>query len=116
VCRVCQQARRAATWCEACQAPEVWPENLPVLELFLQALPAYRTTGLDRVAEGFDRAEVWRLMDLNDVPAAERGERWAALYTLEQELAGIRAAKASAPARPPHGHDSANRHQDQRRR
>lgn len=83
------EIRRRRTWCPTCTAPVVYAENVAVIELFLQALPAWRTTGMERLVEGFDRSEVWHLMQLrgDTDPAAT----WAALAELEGELARIRA-------------------------
>lgn len=75
--------------CPTCTAPEIYPEVLPVIETFLELLPAWRTTGMDRIAEGFDRGEVRALLDLRGV--ADQPALWAALAPLESELARIRA-------------------------
>jgi hypothetical protein len=57
--------------------------------LFLRALPAWRTKGLDRICEGFDRGEVLALMDLQGV--TDRRQVWDAIIDLEAELVHIRA-------------------------
>jgi hypothetical protein len=90
------EIRGERTWCAKCQAPEVWHRNVPTVELFLEALPAWRSTGLDRIAEGFDRAEIAALMDLRGIPPAERPDTWAALAEMEGETRLIRAAKHAA--------------------
>lgn len=83
------QIRKAETWCGRCTAPEVLPENVEPVLLFLRALPAWRTKGMDRICEGFDRGEVLALMELQGV--ADRAATWEALIDLEAELARIRA-------------------------
>ena len=87
--------RGEATWCDACQAPELWHCNVPIVELYLEALPTWRSGGLDRISEGFDRAELLALMTLRGV--ADPAEAWAALAELEAETRAIRAAQAAAP-------------------
>ena len=89
--------RGERTWCERCQAPEVFPENLPILSLFIDLLPAYRVPGAMGAAtlqEGFDRASVPGLMDLHSIPPAERAATWSSLRELESELRCIRAARS----------------------
>ena len=88
--------RGERTWCGKCQAPEVFPENLPILALFLDLLPAYQIAGgmgAATLQEGFDRAAVPGLMDLHGIPAPERTETWAALREMECELRRVRASK-----------------------
>lgn len=90
--------RGERTWCGKCQAPEVFPENLPILGLFIDLLPAYQipgAMGAATIQEGFDRAAVPGMMDLHAIPPTERPETWAALRELELELRGIRAARAA---------------------
>lgn len=84
------EIRGARTWCERCQAPEVWHDNLPTVELYLEALPAWRTTGMDRLLEGFDRAEVRALMALRGIAEQDQPGTWAALAEMEQETRTIR--------------------------
>jgi hypothetical protein len=95
------EIRGARTWCPTCTAPVVYPENVAPIRLFLAALPAWRTTGMERIAEGFDRSEVLSLMALTAVPAAEIPATWEALAELEAELARIRAARRAKEH--PHG-------------
>ena len=79
---------------------ELYPENLDAVLLFLEALPAWRTTGMDRIAEGFDRAEVLALMELR--ATIDRQAAWVALRDLEGELAAIRASERDK-SKHPHG-------------
>lgn len=91
--------RGQRTWCADCTAPEVWPENVPLIELFLEALPAYHGgQGFfgSSALEGFDRAGVLALMELRGVPTDERPESWRALADLEAEYRTIRAARAAS--------------------
>lgn len=88
------EIRGSRTWCGHCTAPELWRENLPAVELFLEALPSYEAAG--RLQEGFRRAEILALMDLRGVPHPERAALWEQVAELEAELRAIR-AKASHP-------------------
>ena len=94
MCAACQRIRSSDDWCAKCTAVALYPENLDAVLLFLEARPAWRTKGLDRIAEGFDRAEVLALMELRGT--ADRPAAWAALRDLEGELASIRAAQQEA--------------------
>ena len=85
-------------WCQTCTAPEVRRENVPVIDFFLQALPAWRGGQgmMGSVAvEGFDRSEILAMMDLRCVPTEERAETWAAIADMESEYRRIRAAKSA---------------------
>ena len=97
--------RGQRTWCDDCTAPRVWPDNVRIVELFLQALPAWRGgQGMfGAVAlEGFDRSEVAALMDMHGMD--DKPTAWAALYDMESEYRQIRAAQRAAHAdRPRHG-------------
>lgn len=89
--------RGEPVWCERCTAPEVHPENVPVVHLFLDALPSYRLAGgmgATTAMEGFDRAEIVALMDLRGIAPSDRPATWDALRELEAELRAIRAARA----------------------
>ena len=94
MCAACQRIRSSDDWCGKCTAVDLYPENLDAVLLFLEALPTWRTTGMDRIAEGFDRAEVVALMELRGT--ADRSAAWVALRDLEGELASIRASKREA--------------------
>lgn len=88
--------RGRRTWCADCTAPEVLAENVPLIELFLQALPAWQGgQGLmgATLMEGFDRTQVLALMDLRSIPASDRPETWSALVDLEAEYRRIRAER-----------------------
>lgn len=87
--------RGTKTWCPDCTAPEVWHENLPAIERFLAALPAYRS-GDGVLIEGFDRGQVEALFALSGVPQEELPEAWDQLADMEAELRSIRRAKARA--------------------
>ena len=89
--------RGERTWCDDCTAPVVLHENVPLIELFLEALPAYHGgQGFfgSSAMEGFDRAGVLALMELRGVPSDERPEAWRALSELEAEYRTIRAERA----------------------
>jgi len=82
-------------WCPTCTAPEVWHSNVPTVELYLDALPAWRTGGMGgQLLEGFDRTEIAALMEMRAVQ--DRPGTWAALAGMEAETRRIRAAHAKA--------------------
>ena len=90
--------RGARTWCDKCQAPEVFPENLPLLGLFIDLLPAYQVPGgmgAATLQEGFDRAAVASMMDLHAIPPEERTATWAAVRDMESHLRIVRAKSTS---------------------
>lgn len=85
--------RGERTWCPKCQAPEVFPENLPILGLFIDLLPSYQIPGgmgAATLQEGFDRTAVCSLFALHGLPAPQWPETWTALRELEAELRAIR--------------------------
>jgi hypothetical protein len=88
--------RNERTWCERCQAPEVHPDNVPLIDLFLDALPVYQLPGMagGGLMEGFDRGAMPGLMDLHAIPADQRPAAWEAMREMEAEFRSIRAAKA----------------------
>jgi hypothetical protein len=94
--------RGERTWCAACQAPEVFPENLHVIDLFIDALPTYQVPGLQGGAlqEGFDRGAVRALFDLHGIAAADAAPTWEALRELEAELRTVRTARQAQQAPP----------------
>lgn len=81
-CEKCMQIRKERTWCPTCTAPVVEEENLPVLDMFIDALPAFRTEG--HLQAGFDRREVSELMDLHGVE--DKAGMWTALRSMESEM------------------------------
>jgi hypothetical protein len=101
------EARGERTWCGQCQAPELWPENIPAVELYLAAETQWRHAGMNGVPTGLDYAGVRAVMDLQAIPRADRPGLFADLQTLEQahlqvshqRLAQER-AKQTASARP----------------
>lgn len=88
-CATCMDIRGERTWCDQCKAPGVHMDNVPLVELFLEALPAWRTTGMDRILEGFDRAEILAMMHMRGV--SDTADAWSAIALMEGELARIRA-------------------------
>jgi len=92
------EIRGSQTWCDDCTAPEVWPENLQAIELFLSALPAYQIGGgLGGAAvalEGFDRTAVQALFRLTGQPEHQWPALWEALAEMEGEYRAIRAHRA----------------------
>lgn len=100
------EIRSRKTWCERCQAPELWPEAAATAELFLQALPAFRIAGgfASLAAEGFDRSEVLALMHLRGIRPAHRAELWEHLVALEHEYTSIRNRQREAEKAGKAGH------------
>jgi hypothetical protein len=95
--------RGQRTWCEDCTAPVVLEENVPLITLFLDALPAWQGgQGLmgATAMEGFDRAQLLALFDLSGILPADRPDAWTALRDLESEYRTIRASQQ--PATPHH--------------
>lgn len=95
--------RKARTWCEDCTAPEVFPENVPIVLLFLDALPAWQVAGGmggGPLMPGFDRSQVASLMRLHGIKPKRWRKTWAAIRELEGELRGILDARRAAEAPP----------------
>ena len=91
--------RGQRTWCQDCTAPVVMEENVAVITLFLDALPAWQGgQGLmgATLMEGFDRAQLLALFDLNGIQPADRPDTWDALRDLEAEYRTIRASQSAA--------------------
>lgn len=87
------EIRNARTWCERCKAPVLGPDEKPVAELFLEALPEYRLNGgmgATTATEGFSRAGVLALLDLHAIPSDQRPLLWSDLLTLEETYRHIR--------------------------
>ena len=90
--------RGQRTWCDDCTAVVVLPDNVPIIELFLEALPAWiGGSGLlgSVLMEGFDRAQILALLELRGITAKDRPDTWAALADLESDYRTIRAAQAA---------------------
>lgn len=88
--------RGQRTWCKDCTAPIVLSDNVTIVTLFLEALPAYHCGQgfFGSVAvEGFDRTAILSLMELHCIAVNERVELWSALSELEDEYRRIRALK-----------------------
>ena len=92
------EIRKERTWCPTCTAPIVMEENVETIEIFIQGLPSWRTTGMDRITEGFDRTEILALMEMRDTK--DRPTVWAALSEMEGELARIRVLKKQEAPKP----------------
>lgn len=106
------EARGERAWCGQCQAPELWPENLPAVELYLAAETQWRHAGMNGVPTGLDYAGVRALLDLWPLPAAPDPQAalqalFADLQTLEREHLRVvhdrlrrEALKSKAPTAP----------------
>lgn len=84
-------------WCDDCTAPLVPLSDVPVIRLFLDALPCWRVAGgmVPVLMEGFDRGELAALIahrELSESPA----EAMTAILDMEREYREIR-AKAQKP-------------------
>lgn len=95
-------------WCADCTAPTVPRDQLPYIELFLAALPAWRVNSelSPALMEGFDRAQVSAQIDLTPLPCS-REQAWEALLHMERVFRVIRSeqaedkkSQASAPGNP----------------
>jgi hypothetical protein len=85
-------------WCDDCTAPLVPLDHVPLIQLFLDALPCWRVGGgmVPVLMEGFDRAELAALIahrELSESPA----EAMSALLDMEREYREIRSKKAPKP-------------------
>jgi hypothetical protein len=78
------EARDQATWCDQCQAPELWPANVASVNLYLAADTQWRYAGMDGARTGLDYAGVRALMSLRAIPATDRPALFADLQTLEE--------------------------------
>lgn len=79
------EARGERTWCGQCQATELWPENIPAVELYLAAGTQWRYVGIAGAPVGLDYVGVRTLMELRAVPASEQPALFADLQILERE-------------------------------
>jgi hypothetical protein len=86
--------RRERRWCDDCTAPLIPLDQVPLIQLFLDALPCWRVGGgmVPVLMEGFDRGELAVLIahrDLSESPV----EAMSAMLDMEREYREIRAAK-----------------------
>lgn len=87
------------TWCDDCTAVIVLPENRPIIEIFLDALPAWQGgEGLmgSMLIEGFDRPSILALLELHCIPTEDRRDTWTAIVELESEYRVIRHEKSKS--------------------
>ncbi len=86
--------RRKRIWCDDCTAPLVPVAEVPIIQAFIDLLPAWRCSGgMEPVLmEGFDRAELVAVIAHSDLTCAPH-EAYRALLDMESEYREIRAAK-----------------------
>jgi hypothetical protein len=78
------EARDEKTWCDQCQAPEVWSENVASVEMYRGVETQWRYAGMDGARTGLDNAGVRATMILRGVPNRARPALFADLQTLEE--------------------------------
>jgi hypothetical protein len=66
-------------------AYEVWPENWPLLDLFLALKHQWRYAGMDGQRVGLDYTAVPVVMDMLDVPKRRRRQWFAWIQMMEHE-------------------------------
>jgi hypothetical protein len=94
------EIRGERTWCPDCTAPRIPPAQVPLITLFLDALPAWRPSGgmVPVLMEGFDRAELRALIHCRrraDLPVSRR-QAYAVLLEMEADYRAIRHAQTPA--------------------
>ncbi len=67
-CCVCMEAREERTWCNQCQAPELWPENTAAADLFLAVETQWHRAGMEGLPVGLNYAGVEAAMRLRGDP------------------------------------------------
>jgi hypothetical protein len=85
-------------WCDDCTAPLVPLDQVPLIQLFLDAMPCWRVSGgmVPVLMEGFDRAELAALIahrELSESPI----EAMTAMLDMEREYREIRLKKTPKP-------------------
>lgn len=99
-CRVCMEGRGEHTWCGACEAVELWPENVASVDLFLAVETQWHRAGMDGTPTGLDYAGVRAAMLLRGDPP----HRFDDVQILEREFLAImsqkRAKDPKAPVQP----------------
>lgn len=64
---------------------EVWPENWPILELFLALNTQWRFAGMEGQRAGLEYSAIPVVMDAHQVPAKRRSKWFAWLQMMERE-------------------------------
>jgi hypothetical protein len=74
---------------------------MPVVNLFFEALPCWRTGAMGEcLQEGFDRAQVQALFDLRAIRRQERAEMWDYLSHMESVYRELRSEPETKPDQP----------------
>lgn len=94
------EGRGEHTWCGACEAVELWPENVASVDLFLAVETQWHRAGMDGTPTGLDYAGVAAAMQLRGDPP----RRFDDIQILEREFLAImsqkRAKDPKAPVQP----------------
>lgn len=92
------EARGEPTWCSDCRAVELWPENLPAVDLYLAVQTQWRYAGMDGQPTGYDYAGIRAAMALRGDPP----ELFADLQVLESAYLDIVTAQRAKAHATPH--------------
>ena len=103
-CRVCMDGRGEHTWCGACEAVELWPENVASVDLYLAVETQWQRAGMDGTPTGLDYAGVAAAMQLRGDPP----RRFDDIQVLEREFLAIMSQRQAKTAKP-QGHNPAPR-------
>jgi hypothetical protein len=76
--------RGERTWCPSCAAPELLPGAVPVVQCFLDLLPAWRSGQGGQ--PGFERSAVPAVLRLHGLASASWTTVWGHLALLERRL------------------------------
>lgn len=96
-CRVCMEGRGEHTWCGACEAVELWPENVASVDLYLAVETQWQRAGMDGTPTGLDYAGVAAAMQLRGDPP----HRFDDIQVLEREFLAILSQQRAKSAKPP---------------
>ncbi len=90
------EARDAHTWCGACQAVELWPENVASADLYLAVETQWHRAGMDGTPTGMDYAGVAAAMALRGDPP----RRFDDIQLLEREFLAIMSQQRAKTPKP----------------
>ena len=79
------EGRGEHTWCGACEAVELWPENVASVDLYLAVETQWQRAGMDGTPTGLDYAGVAAAMQLRGDPP----HRFDDIQVLEREFLAI---------------------------
>ena len=94
------EGRCENTWCECCEAPELWAENVASVDLYLAVDTQWHRAGMDGTPTGLDYAGVAAAMQIRGDPPRLFDD----IQILEREFLDImskrRAQAAAKPGQP----------------